>query len=45
MKKFMLCLVLLLAISVAALAQTPSQAPTGAASQNSLTGEVDKIFA
>jgi len=45
MKKFMLYLGLIFAISTAALAQTPSQATTGAASQNSLTDEVDKIFA
>ncbi len=45
MKKFLLSLVLIFAISTAALAQTPSQAPTGSSSQNSLTDEVDKIFA
>lgn len=45
MKKFMLSLGLIFAISVAALAQTPSQAPTSASSQNSLTDQVDKIFA
>jgi len=44
MKKFMLSLVLIFAISEAALAQTPSQAPSGSSSQNSLTDEVDKIF-